>query len=495
MVQVLFTMKLTRYRWGEQSENDGDQQQYRKEKREAGGRPKGPITRWKTSGSGVEESTIGGSLALFNGHTKSPIPREPSLVGQSIACSVDQPPCFAWVRARDWRRRADRCTSWTGVTCSAAGRVVALDISGLRRTRVGHLSPQFIVDGLRNLTQLRSFNATGFALPGSIPDWLGADLAPTFATLVLGDASVAGFIPYSFGGVASIAVLVLAGNAITGNIPTTLGQLDNLTLLDLSHNALSGPIPTSLGALANLLYFDLSSNFLSGPVPLALGSLRNLKTLILANNSLSGSVPSQLGDLSGSRDLVFGQVEQQESGGAAASSGGGTQFSNGLHERLVPFLGHCLRKENEKILVYKYVPNGDLYTALLRKPAPEGGIHSLDWLKRLKIATGIAQVLYYLHHECSLPLVHRDIQTSSILLDDKFEVRLGSLSEACPHEEAHHDVFARLLRMLYSLYHLLGNQNKVFPNLLQPVRTMYIVLARCCSSYIVWAKDKLHLHV
>ncbi|CAL9149235.1 unnamed protein product [Musa hybrid cultivar] len=125
-------------------------------------------------------------------------------------------------------------------------------------------------------------------------------------------------------------------------------------------------------------------------------------------------------------------------------------FSNGLHERLVPFLGHCLGKEKEKFLVYKYVPNGDLYTALQRKPEPEGGVHSLDWIKRLKIATGIAQALYYLHHECSPLLVHRDIQTSSILLDDKFEVRLGSLSEVCPQEEAHHSVIAKLLRMSQS---------------------------------------------
>ncbi|CAL9768263.1 unnamed protein product [Musa acuminata subsp. burmannicoides] len=125
-------------------------------------------------------------------------------------------------------------------------------------------------------------------------------------------------------------------------------------------------------------------------------------------------------------------------------------FSNGLHERLVPFLGHCLGKEKEKFLVYKYVPNGDLYTALQRKPEPEGGVHSLDWIKRLKIATGIAQALYYLHHECSPPLVHRDIQTSSIPLDDKFEVRLGSLSEVCPQEEAHHSVIAKLLRMSQS---------------------------------------------
>jgi hypothetical protein len=31
----------------------------------------------------------------------------------------------------------------------------------------------------------------------------------------------------------------------------------------------------------------------------------------------------------------------------------------------------------------------------------------LDWIKRLKIATGVAEALCYLHHECSPPMVHR----------------------------------------------------------------------------------------
>ncbi|CAL4927059.1 unnamed protein product [Urochloa decumbens] len=123
-------------------------------------------------------------------------------------------------------------------------------------------------------------------------------------------------------------------------------------------------------------------------------------------------------------------------------------FAKGLHERLVPFLGHCLDKEEEKILVYRFVRNGDLSSALHRKSREEDeGMQSLDWIKRLKIATGVAEALCYLHHECTPPMVHRDVQASSVLLDDKFDVRLGSLSEVCPQEgEGHQNVITKLLR-------------------------------------------------
>ncbi|KAL6843637.1 hypothetical protein ACP4OV_026699 [Aristida adscensionis] len=123
-------------------------------------------------------------------------------------------------------------------------------------------------------------------------------------------------------------------------------------------------------------------------------------------------------------------------------------FAKGLHERLVPFLGHCLDQEEEKVLVYRFVRNGDLSSALHRKTMEEEeGMQSLDWIKRLKIATGVAEALCYLHHECTPPMVHRDVQASSILLDDKFEVRLGSLSEVCPQEgEGHQNVITKLLR-------------------------------------------------
>lgn len=83
-------------------------------------------------------------------------------------------------------------------------------------------------------------------------------------------------------------------------------------------------------------------------------------------------------------------------------------FSKVSHARLVPLLGHCLENENEKFLVYKYMPNGDLSSSLYRKTNSEDeSLQSLDWITRLKIATGAAEGLSYLHHECSPPHVHR----------------------------------------------------------------------------------------
>lgn len=118
------------------------------------------------------------------------------------------------------------------------------------------------------------------------------------------------------------------------------------------------------------------------------------------------------------------------------------------HMRLVPLLGHCLEHDSEKLLVYKYMPNGDLSNSLYRVTNLEDdNLQSLDWITRLKIAIGAAEGLSYLHHECSPPLVHRDVQASSILLDDKFEVRLGSLSEVCAQEgDSHQNVITKLLR-------------------------------------------------
>ncbi|KAJ6809874.1 putative LRR receptor-like serine/threonine-protein kinase [Iris pallida] len=126
-------------------------------------------------------------------------------------------------------------------------------------------------------------------------------------------------------------------------------------------------------------------------------------------------------------------------------------FAKASHVRLVPFLGHCLEKEKEKLIVYKYMPHGDLSNALYVKSAAqdeEEGLQSLDWITRLKIAIGVAEALNFLHHECTPPFVHRDVQASSILLDDKFEVRLGSLSEVCTQEgEGHQNVISRFLRL------------------------------------------------
>jgi serine/threonine protein kinase len=101
------------------------------------------------------------------------------------------------------------------------------------------------------------------------------------------------------------------------------------------------------------------------------------------------------------------------------------------HTRLVLLLGTCCcldsnnsnsnnSSSNEKFLVYKFAPNGDLESALQKKNTfifPEAvsnaamqsdsGVQSLDWITRLKIAIGVAEALAYLHFECSPPIAHR----------------------------------------------------------------------------------------
>lgn len=91
-------------------------------------------------------------------------------------------------------------------------------------------------------------------------------------------------------------------------------------------------------------------------------------------------------------------------------------FSKVTHPRLVPLVGHCLEDENEKFLVYKYMPNGDLSNAFYRVTNAEEGLQSLDWITRLKIAIGAAEALSYLHHECTPPVVHRYYITYKIYI-------------------------------------------------------------------------------
>lgn len=205
------------------------------------------------------------------------------------------------LRGKDWPIKADPCLVWNGIQCQN-GRVIGINISGFRRTRIGSQNPQFAVDSLANLTSLASFNSSRFALPGNIPEWFG-QLLTSLQVLDLRSCAITGTIPSSFGNLTNLTSLYLSSNRLTGIIPSTLGQLSRLSVLDLSHNSLTGSIPTIFSSLGSLSLLDISSNFLAGAIPPDIGTLSNLQILNLSNNSLSSSVPAQLGDLSGLVDL------------------------------------------------------------------------------------------------------------------------------------------------------------------------------------------------
>ncbi|GER43157.1 leucine-rich receptor-like protein kinase family protein [Striga asiatica] len=345
-----------------------------------------------------------------------------------------------------------------------------------------------IPSSIINLRQLGRLDLSNNNLSGGIPKEINS--LKLLNELDLGNNRLSGHIPDKLGHLPTLNYLDLSNNNFSGEIPLSLQNL-KLNSLNLSQNMLSGDVPplfsdeahrdSFLGNPELCFYNSSSCNrkaeeedrvflwvtrfvFTTTSLVLLVGiiwfvSLRCRKIEQMAKKDRAAVTKwTSFHKLAfNDSEIINDLKESNVIGGGASGKVYKLVTSNGeevavkkLHEKCendennpefdveVETLGKirhknivkllsCCDAENYKLLVYEYMPNGSLGDLL---HGGEKESEFLDWPTRFLIALGAAEGLSYLHHDCDPPIVHRDVKSNNLLLDEEFGVKISDFGVA-----------------------------------------------------------------
>lgn len=333
---------------------------------------------------------------------------------------------------------------------------------------------------LTNLNKLEKLSLQSNRFTGEIPKDVGN--WDQLSSLNLSGNRLTGEIPDQIGDLPVLNYLDLAGNLLSGKIPASLTKL-KLNVLNLSDNNLEGQVPTGLDTevyvsslLGNpkLCSSDLKPlpschktktisyylvGFLSILAFFLIASLLwvMIKTKVFRRSKSLWKITSfqRLGFKE--QEVLVALMESNVIGVGGSGKVYRVTLKTGQTVAVKKLYGVHRGPENEagfwsemetlgrirhknivkllfgsvgedfRALVYEYVENGSLGDMLHKDP--KGGF-LLDWSKRFEIALGAAQGLAYLHHDCVPSIVHRDVKSNNILLDEEFRPRVADFGLA-----------------------------------------------------------------
>ncbi|KAL0875653.1 hypothetical protein Bca101_025358 [Brassica carinata] len=320
---------------------------------------------------------------------------------------------------------------WDGLNCSNTDMSIPPRITSLNLSSSGLTGN--IAAGVQNLTQLEKLDLSNNNLTGGVPEFLG--------------------------NMKSLMFINLRGNNLNGSIPQALQKkglellIEGNPILCLSNacgkrskkNVLV-PIVASIASaavvIAVLVLFLLSrkkksTTFEDLPLPPGTSTVNDT----FANKKSKRFTYSEVIKMTNNFQRVIGKggscmVYQGTVNGSEVavkllcqtSTQGYEQFKAEVdllmrvhHTNLVSLVGYCYEGDH-LALIYEFLPNGDLKQHL---SGGKGGRSIINWSIRLRIALETALGLEYLHIGCTPPMVHRDVKTANILLDENFKAKLA----------------------------------------------------------------------
>ncbi|KEH18237.1 LRR receptor-like kinase plant [Medicago truncatula] len=323
------------------------------------------------------------------------------------------------------------------------------------------------------------------------------DTIPRITSLNLSSSKLTGEINISFSYLTELEFLDLSYNELEGSLPEFLAHLPKLKVLNLTGNKLSGPIPKDLKEKADNTTLELSvagnhdlcmtgsckkknivvplvasfsALFLIILISLGFRIFKRQKALSFhvipparSNSKKWGSLKSkhhafsynEILNITDNFKTIIGEggfgkvyigILQDRTQLAVkmlstSSKQGYKEFQSEVqllmivhHRNLVSLIGYCDEGEI-KALIYEYMANGNLQQYLLVENS-----NILNWTKRLKIAVDAAHGLDYLHNGCKPPIMHRDLKSSNILLDENLHAKIADfgLSRAFGKDDDSH---------------------------------------------------------